>query len=35
MIDSWIQLKREEGEQLIFMQDSAPAHIAKGTIEDL
>ena len=35
LIDGWIRVKAEEGEQLIFMQDSAPAHVAKGTIQDL
>jgi DDE superfamily endonuclease len=33
IIDGWIRSEGNEG--LIFMQDSAPAHAAKGTIQDL
>jgi hypothetical protein len=35
IIDGWIRFNGNQGQQLIFMQDSAPAHVAKGTIEDL
>ena len=35
IVDGWIQLKSSQGEPLVFMQDSAPCHVAKGTIEDL
>lgn len=35
IINGWIQIKRDEGEHLIFIQDSAPAYAAKGTIRDL
>jgi transposase len=35
LVDGWIQLKRHEGVPLIFMQDSAPSHVARGTIQDL
>ena len=36
VVDGWIRLQfRESGVELKFMQDSAPAHAAKGTIEEL
>ena len=35
IIDGWISLHHEQDEDLLFIQDSAPAHTAKGTIEDL
>jgi hypothetical protein len=35
VIEGWIRLNADRGEQLVFIQDSAPAHAAKGTIEDL
>jgi nicotinamidase-related amidase len=35
VIDGWIRLRRKEGKELVFMQDSAPAHAARGTIQDL
>lgn len=35
IIDGWIRMNRDAGHPLVFMQDSAPAHVAKRTIEDL
>ena len=35
IVDGWIRLKGSQGEPLVFMQDSAPCHVAKGIIEDL
>jgi transposase len=35
IVDGWIRLKGSQGEPLVFMQDSAPCHVAKGTIKDL
>jgi hypothetical protein len=32
IIDGWIQMRANEGKQLVFMQDSAPSHAVKGTI---
>jgi transposase len=35
IINSWIRINKDQGYQLVFMQDSAPAHVTKGTIKDL
>jgi hypothetical protein len=36
LVDGWIRLiRQEEGEDLVFMQDNAPGHVAKDTIADL
>jgi DDE superfamily endonuclease len=35
VIDGWIRLRQKEGKELVFMQDSAPAHAVRGTIQDL
>ncbi len=35
IIDGWIRLNTINGQSLTFMQDSAPAHAARGTIQDL
>jgi hypothetical protein len=35
IIDGWIQVNRNNGQWLQFIQDRAPAHVARGTIQDL
>jgi transposase len=35
IIKDWLRLNRNAGNELIFMQDSAPTHVAALTIEDL
>ncbi len=35
VVDGWIQMERQHGFQLHFMQDNAPSHSAAATINDL